>query len=111
MLIGTETAGLNTTQKETRPPTEHRQRRRGESALYGKAHFPASLEAILVAVSFAGLVALMWITLAVVAVGLVNVAKWMVQTSSRHAVADGRHGDTRPTERPITQLEPTNQRR
>ena len=62
------------------------------------------------AVTFAVLVALIWITLAVIAVGLVNVAKWMLQTSTRHAGADGRHGDTRPTERPITQLEPTTPR-
>ena len=57
------------------------------------------------------LVALIWITLAVIAVGLVNVAKWMVQTSTRHAVADGQHGDSRPTGRPIKQLEPTSPRR
>jgi hypothetical protein len=62
-------------------------------------------------VTFAVLVVLMWITLAVFAVGLVNVAKWVVQRSTRHAVADGRHGDTRPTRPPITQLEPTTARR
>jgi hypothetical protein len=49
----------------------------------------------------------MWITLAVITVGLMNVAKWMVQTSTRHAITDGRRDDTGPMRRPITQLEPT----
>jgi hypothetical protein len=68
-------------------------------------------------VTVAVLVALAWLALAVIAVGLVNVAKWIVQTSTRqavadgHAVAEGRHGDTLPTGRPITQLEPTTPRR
>jgi nitrate reductase NapE component len=62
-------------------------------------------------VTFAVLVVLMWIALAVIAVGLVNVAKWMVQTSTRHAVADGGPDDTRTIERPITRLEPTTPRR
>jgi hypothetical protein len=52
-----------------------------------------------------------WIALAVIAVGLVNVAKWIVQTSSRHAVADGLHDDTRTTRRPVLQLEPTTPQR
>jgi len=62
-------------------------------------------------VSVAVLVALIWITLAVIAVGLVNVAKWMVQTSTRHANTDGRDDDTRPTRRPVMQLQPTTPRR
>jgi hypothetical protein len=62
-------------------------------------------------VTFAVLVALIWIALAVVAVGLVNVAKWMVQTSTRHATADGRRSDTRATQRPTKQLASTARRR
>ena len=60
---------------------------------------------------FAVLVALMWITLAVITVALMNVAKGMVQTSTRHPVTDGRHDDTRPTRRPVMQLQPTTPRR
>jgi hypothetical protein len=80
---------------------------RGESAIDANARFSASLQAILSAVTFAVVVALMWITLAVITVGLMNVAKWMVQTSTRHAITDGRRDDTGPMRRPITQLEPT----
>jgi hypothetical protein len=63
------------------------------------------------AVTFAVLVALIWIVLAVVAVGLVNVAKWMVQTSTRHAVADGRRSDTPAADRPTKRLASTAGRR
>jgi hypothetical protein len=62
-------------------------------------------------VTVAVLVAVTWITLAVVAVGLLNVAKWMVQTSTRQVVTDGAQGDTLPTGRAATQLEPTTPRR
>jgi hypothetical protein len=62
-------------------------------------------------VTFAVLVALIWIALAVVAVGLVNVAKWMVQASTRQATADGWRSDTRATERPTKQFASTARRR
>ena len=105
-----EIADLDTTQKKARPPTERcpLPRRIGNRR---NAHFSASPEAILSAVTFAVVVALMWTTVAVITVGLVNVAKWMVQASTRHAVADGRHDDTRPTRRPVMQLQPTTRRR
>jgi hypothetical protein len=62
-------------------------------------------------VTFVVLVALMWIALAIIVVGLVNVAKRMVQTSTRHPDADEPHDDTRPTRRPVMQLQPTTPRR
>jgi hypothetical protein len=110
VLIGTEIAGLYTTQRNLghRPSAA---RRCGESTIDGNAHFSASPEAILSAVTFAVVVALMWITLAVITVGLVNVAKGMVPTSTRHPVADGRHDDTQPTRRPVMQLQPTTRQR
>jgi hypothetical protein len=68
-------------------------------------------------VTFVVVVALIWIAVAVITVGLMNVAKWMAQASTRHAVADVRHDDTRPTQptqpmrRPVMQLQPTTPRR
>jgi hypothetical protein len=111
VLIGTELAGLDTTQKKTRPPIERRPERGGQSTIDAHAHNWAPVEAILGPVAVALLVALIWIALAVIAVGLVNVAKWIVQTSSRHAVADGLHDDTRTKRRPVMQLEPTTPQR